>query len=95
MDNPSIQKRDNIIYKWSSPISAEVASAFFMPDNPQKGLQSAIGASYSILGSLALFGMGGYWLDRWIGGESFWLIIGLLMGVVVGLYELSKYLLKK
>ena len=96
MDNPSIQKRDNIIYKWSSPISAEVASAFFMPDeNPQNGLQKAIGASYSVLGALALFGLGGYWLDRYRGGESFWLIIGLLLGVIVGMYELAKYILKK
>ena len=96
MDNPSIQKHDNIIYKWSTPISAEVASAFFMPDeNPQNGLQKAIGASYSVLGALALFGLGGYWLDRYRGGESFWLIIGLLLGVIVGMYELAKYILKK
>ena len=61
----------------------------------QNGLQRAIGASYSVIGSLALFGIGGYWLDRKIEGESFWLIIGLLLGVVVGLYELSKYILKK
>ena len=88
MDNPSIQKHDNIIYKWSTPISAEVASAFFMPKNLQNGLQKAIGASYSVLGSLALFGIGGYWLDRQEEGESFWLIIGLLLGVVVGLLSL-------
>ena len=66
-----------------------------MPNNLQNGLQKAIGASYSVLGSLALFGIGGYWLDRHGGDESFWLIIGLLLGVVVGMYELSKYILKK
>ena len=67
-----------------------------MPDeNPQNGLQKAIGASYSVLGALALFGLGGYWLDRQSGGESYWLIIGLLFGVMVGMYELAKYLLKK
>ena len=66
-----------------------------MPKNPQNGLQKAIGASYSVLGSLALFGIGGYWLDRLRGGESFWLIIGLLVGVIVGMYELAKYILKK
>ena len=66
-----------------------------MSENPQNGLQRAIGASYSVLGSLAMFGLGGYWLDKQRGGESFWLIIGLLLGVVVGLYELSKYILKK
>jgi len=66
-----------------------------MTENPQNGLQRAIGASYSVIGSLAMFGLGGYWLDKQRGSESFWLIIGLLLGVVVGLYELSKYILKK
>ena len=66
-----------------------------MPNNLQNGLQKAIGASYSVLGSLALFGMGGYWLDRQRGNDRFWLIVGLLLGVVVGLYQLSKYILKK
>ena len=77
------------------PISVEVVSVFFMPDNIQHGLQKAIGASYTILGALAFFGLGGYWLDRQGGGESFWLIIGLLLGVIVGMYELAKYILKK
>ena len=66
-----------------------------MSQNSSKSLQKAIGASYSVLGALALFGFGGYWLDRYRGSENLWLIIGLLLGVVVGLYELSKYILKK
>ena len=66
-----------------------------MPDNDKNGLQKAIGASYSVLGALGLFGFGGYWLDQQRGHENFWLIIGLLVGVVIGLYELSKYVLKK
>ena len=66
-----------------------------MSQNSRKSLQKAIGASYSVLGALALFGFGGYWLDRYSGSENYWLIIGLLLGVVVGLYELSKYILKK
>ena len=55
----------------------------------------AISASYSVLGSLALFGFGGYCLDRFRGSDNFWLIIGLLLGVVVGMYELAKFILKK
>ena len=66
-----------------------------MPENPHNGLKRAIGASYTILGALALFGFGGYWLDRRSGNNNFWLIIGLLLGVIVGMYELSKYILKK
>ena len=66
-----------------------------MSGNNRKSLQKAIGASYSVLGALALFGFGGYWLDRYRGSENFWLIIGLLMGVIVGMYELAMYILKR
>jgi len=66
-----------------------------MSQNGRQSLQKAIGASYSVLGALALFGIGGYYLDRHRGNENFWLIIGLLLGVVIGMYELAKYILKK
>ena len=66
-----------------------------MFQNGRQSLQKAIGASYSVLGALALFGIGGYYLDRYRGNENFWLIIGLLLGVIVGMYELAKYILKK
>ena len=66
-----------------------------MSQNGRQSLQKSIGASYSVLGALAFFGFGGYWLDRYRENENFWLIIGLLLGVVVGMYELAKYILKK
>ena len=66
-----------------------------MSQNSRQSLQKAVGASYSVLGALAIFGFGGYWLDRYRESENFWLIIGLLLGVLVGLYDLSKYILKK
>ena len=66
-----------------------------MSGNNRKSLQKAIGASYSVMGALALFGLGGYWLDRYREGESFWLIIGLFLGVIVGMYELAMYILKR
>ena len=66
-----------------------------MVEKHQNGLQRAIGASYSVLGALALFGFGGYWLDRYRGSENFWFIIGLLLGVIVGMYELAMYILKR
>ena len=66
-----------------------------MSQHGRQSLQKAIGASYSVLGALAFFGFGGYWLDRYRENEKFWLIIGLLLGVVVGMYELAKYILKK
>ena len=63
-----------------------------MPE--QNGLQRAISTSYTILGSLALFGILGYWLDHRAGSGNFWLIIGLLLGAIIGLYGLGKYILK-
>ena len=66
-----------------------------MSQNGRKSLQKAIGASYSVLGALAFFGFGGYWLDRYRENENFWLIIGLLLGVIVAMYELAKYILRK
>ena len=65
-----------------------------MFNNSKYGLQRAIGASSTIIGSLALFGIIGYWLDKKIGDEYFWLIIGLVLGVVIGLYELGKYIIE-
>ena len=66
-----------------------------MSQNGRQSLQKAIGASYSVLGALALFGIGGYYLDRYRGNENYWLIIGLLLGVIIGMYELAKFILKK
>ena len=66
-----------------------------MSKDNRNSFQKAIGASYSVLGSLALFGFGGYYLDRYRESENFWLIIGLLLGILVGMYELAKFILKK
>ena len=41
-----------------------------MSDNDGKGLQRAVGASYSVLGALGLFGIGGYWLDKYRESET-------------------------
>ena len=75
--------------------SARTHSAFFMSKDTQNGLQKAIGASYSVLGALLLFSLIGWWIDKQTSNQGFWLIIGLFMGVIVGLYELAKILLKK
>ena len=62
-------------------LSANIDSVFFMSKNTQNGLQKAIGASYSVLGSLLLFSLIGWWIDKKTSGDNFWLIIGLFIGV--------------
>jgi F0F1-type ATP synthase assembly protein I len=51
---------------------------------------SATGASYTRVGALLLLGGIGYAVDRWQGTTPWFLLGGLLLGVVVGFYELVK-----
>ena len=64
---------------------------------PVKSLQEnvtraapAMAASYSLVGAILLFGAIGYGLDRWRGTKPWFLLAGLVLGVVVGFYELIK-----
>lgn len=47
-------------------------------------------ASYSLIGSIMLFGGGGFLIDRWQNTSPWVLLIGLLMGMIVGFYQLAK-----
>ena len=47
-------------------------------------------ASYTLIGSILLLGGIGYALDRWRGTSPWFLMGGLLLGLVVGFYELAK-----
>lgn len=47
-------------------------------------------ASYSLTGGIILFGVIGYSLDRWKGTSPWFLLGGLLLGLVVGFYQLAK-----
>jgi len=51
---------------------------------------SAIAASYTLVGSILLLGGIGYLVDRWRGTAPWFLLAGLLLGMVVGFYELAK-----
>jgi len=51
---------------------------------------SAAAAAYTLVGAVVLLGAGGYGLDRWLGTSPWGLIIGLLLGIAVGFYELVK-----
>jgi F0F1-type ATP synthase assembly protein I len=64
---------------------------------PASGLQSSLrragtvaGASYALIGAILLLGGLGYFADGWFDTEPWLLIIGLLLGIVVGFYELAR-----
>ena len=51
-------------------------------------------ASYSLIGAILLLGGAGHLLDRWQQTEPWGLLAGLLLGLLVGFYELAKTVLK-
>ena len=50
----------------------------------------AAGASYTLIGAIMLLGGIGYAVDSWRGTSPWFLIGGLMLGIVVGMYELAK-----
>jgi F0F1-type ATP synthase assembly protein I len=50
----------------------------------------AVVAGYTLIGAIGLLGGLGYAVDAWQGTTPWGLLIGLLLGVVVGFYELAK-----
>ncbi len=55
----------------------------------------AAGAGYTLIGAILLLGFVGYGVDRWQGTEPWGLVGGLLLGIVVGMYELAKTVWRK
>jgi F0F1-type ATP synthase assembly protein I len=51
-------------------------------------------ASYTLIGAILLLGGIGYALDAWRGGGHWFLFGGLLLGLIVGFYELAKAVFK-
>ena len=47
-------------------------------------------ASYSLIGAVVVLGGLGYAVDRWLGSAPWGAFIGLMLGLVVGFYELVK-----
>jgi F0F1-type ATP synthase assembly protein I len=50
----------------------------------------AAGASYTLIGAIVLLGGIGYIVDRWQATAPWGLLTGLLLGLIVGFYELAK-----
>ena len=47
-------------------------------------------ASYTLIGAILVLGGIGYALDVWRGSDHWFLLGGLLLGIIVGFYELAK-----
>ena len=54
----------------------------------RSGPAAAVG--YTMIGAIVLLGGGGYALDAWLGTSPWFLLGGLMLGLVVGFYELAK-----
>jgi F0F1-type ATP synthase assembly protein I len=50
----------------------------------------AAGASYTLIGAILLLGGIGYAADRWWGTSPWLLLAGLMLGLIVGFYELAR-----
>jgi F0F1-type ATP synthase assembly protein I len=50
----------------------------------------AAGAGYTLIGAILLLGGAGYAVDAWQETSPWFLIGGLMLGIVVGMYELAK-----
>jgi ATP synthase protein I len=50
----------------------------------------AAAAGYTLIGALLLLGGLGYALDRWLGTAPWCLVGGLILGIIVGFYELAR-----
>jgi F0F1-type ATP synthase assembly protein I len=55
----------------------------------------AVAAGYTLIGAIALFGGAGYALDYWRATSPWFLLSGLLLGIVVGFYELAKLVFRR
>jgi F0F1-type ATP synthase assembly protein I len=51
----------------------------------------AAAAAYTLIGAIIVLGALGYALDAWLGTDPWLLLSGLLMGILVGFYELIRY----
>ena len=58
----------------------------------RSGPAAAVG--YTLIGAILLLGGVGYLVDRWAETSPWFLLTGLLVGLVVGFYQLAKMVWK-
>jgi F0F1-type ATP synthase assembly protein I len=66
----------------------------FLQENLRRSGPAAM-AGYSLIGSIILLGGIGYAIDRWRGTSPWFLLAGLLLGLIVGFFELAKIIWRK
>jgi ATP synthase protein I len=70
------------------PFSYSKAARSLQENATRSGTAAA--ASYTLIGAIVLLGGLGYGIDYWRGTSPWGVFIGLLLGIVVGFYELIK-----
>ncbi len=69
-------------------------SLHYMQENVRRAGPAAA-ASYTLIGAILLLGGIGLALDRWLATSPWLLFGGLMLGMVVGFYELAKTMWKR
>ena len=70
------------------PFSYSKAARSLQENASRSGTAAAV--SYTLIGAIILLGGLGYGFDYWRGTSPWGVLIGLLLGIVVGFYELIK-----
>jgi len=65
-----------------------------MQENLRRSGPAAV-AGYTLIGAILLLGGIGYAIDAWCGTSPWCLLAGLLLGIVVGFFELAKIIWRK
>lgn len=47
-------------------------------------------AAYTLVGAIIFLGFVGYAIDRWRGTSPWFLVAGLVLGIIVGFYDLAR-----
>ena len=74
--------------KNDKPFSYSKAAESLQDNASRSG--SAAAVSYTLVGAIILLGGLGYGFDLWRGTSPWGVFIGLMLGIVVGFYELIK-----
>jgi len=69
-------------------------SAKSFSENVTRAAPSAM-ASYTLIGAIIVCGLIGYAIDNWRGTSPWFLIGGLVLGLVVGFYDLARAVFKR